>query len=59
MHVGCINESDSQNRILGYLKYMVMFVNMATRLRISLNDLPTDRRIGLLRHAYQQQVGLR
>ena len=28
VHVGCINESDGQNRILGYLKYMIMFVNM-------------------------------
>ena len=31
----------------------------AIRLRISLEHLSTDRRIGVLRHAYQQHVGLR
>ena len=28
MHVGCINENNDQNLILGYLKYMILFVNM-------------------------------
>ena len=28
VHVGCINENNGQNWILGYLKYMIMYVNM-------------------------------
>ena len=28
VHVGCINENNGKNLILGYLKYMIMFVNM-------------------------------
>ena len=28
MHVGCINENTGQNWIVGYLNYMIMFVNM-------------------------------
>ena len=27
VHVGCINENNGQNWILGYLKYIILFVN--------------------------------
>ena len=28
IHVGCINENNGKNGILGCLKYIIMFVNM-------------------------------
>ena len=28
MHVGCVNENKGKNWILGYLKYIILFVNM-------------------------------
>ena len=59
MHVGCINENNGQNWIPGYFKIHDYVCKHVIQLCISLKLLPTARRIGLLRHAYQQHVGLR
>ena len=51
MHVGCINEIKGKNWIHGCLKHIIMFLNIKRR--------NNDRRIGLLRHAYQQNGAVR